>query len=136
MTAEVHALANITVLLTLGRLPKSLALARALASVGCRVIVADPFRWHLCRPSRDVARCYRVRAPNDGLDAYLDDLSFVRNSGFLDEYVVDYFGEDRWSLPDDLDIERYRRWRRDELRGHRPETRIIGSWSYKRTAAD
>lgn len=73
-------------------------------------------------------------------DAYLDDLSFVRHSGYLDEYVADYFARGRWSLPADLDMNRYRRWHRNELRGHRPETRIIGSWSYrrsgKRTAAD
>jgi len=63
-----------TVLLTLGRLPKSLALARACHAAGCRVLVADPFRWHLCRPSREVDRCYRVTAPNTSLEAYLDEL--------------------------------------------------------------
>lgn len=59
-----------TVLLTLGRLPKALALARACHARGCRVVIADPFRWHLCRPSRAVARCYRVTAPNSDLAAY------------------------------------------------------------------
>jgi carbamoylphosphate synthase large subunit len=38
------------------------------------VLVADPFRWHVCRPSRDVDRSFRVTAPNDSLSAYLDDL--------------------------------------------------------------
>lgn len=61
-------------LLTLGRLPKALELARALYSAGCRVIVAEPFRWHLCKPSRAVAACYRVTAPNTDRDAYLADL--------------------------------------------------------------
>ncbi|MEL7043647.1 MAG: ATP-grasp domain-containing protein [Pseudomonadota bacterium] len=63
-----------TVLLTLGRLPKALALARACKAAGCRVLVADPFRWHLCRPSRDVAACFRVSAPNDPQGSYHDDL--------------------------------------------------------------
>lgn len=63
-----------TVLLTLGRLPKALALARACRAAGCRVLVADPFRWHLCKPSRDVDRCYRVCAPNDSIEQFLDDL--------------------------------------------------------------
>lgn len=63
-----------TVLLTLGRLPKALALARACRAAGCRVIVAEPFRWHLCRPSRDVDRCYRVTAPNVSISDYLDEL--------------------------------------------------------------
>lgn len=66
-----------TVLLTLGRLPKALALARACALAGARVVVADPFRWHLCRPSRYVSRSYRVAAPNDSLAAYLDDLRSI-----------------------------------------------------------
>ncbi|MEM6300272.1 MAG: ATP-grasp domain-containing protein [Pseudomonadota bacterium] len=63
-----------TVLLTLGRLPKALALARACKRAGCRVLVADPFRWHLCRPSRDVDRCYRVIAPNDSRSGYLTEI--------------------------------------------------------------
>ncbi|MEM1187572.1 MAG: ATP-grasp domain-containing protein [Pseudomonadota bacterium] len=63
-----------TVLLTLGRLPKALALARACRAAGCRVLVADPFRWHLCRPSRDVAACFRVSAPNDPQGDYHADL--------------------------------------------------------------
>lgn len=63
-----------TVLLTLGRLPKALALVRACRAAGCRVLVADPFRWHVCKPSRDVERCFRVTAPNDSLEAYLAQL--------------------------------------------------------------
>lgn len=66
-----------TALLTLGRLPKALALARALHAVGWRVVVADPFRWHLCRPSQAVAASYRVRAPNTDRDAYQRDLADI-----------------------------------------------------------
>ncbi|MEE4299565.1 MAG: hypothetical protein V2J24_08990, partial [Pseudomonadales bacterium] len=63
-----------TVLVTLGRLPKGLELARALAGAGCRVIVADPFGWHLTRLSRAVARSVRVTAPNDDAGAFQRDL--------------------------------------------------------------
>ena len=71
-----------TVLLTLGRLPKSLALVRACRAVGCRVLIADPFRWHVCRPSRDVDRCFRVTAPNHSRSAYLDDLlKIIKDEG-------------------------------------------------------
>lgn len=52
-----------TVLLTLGRLPKALDLARALAGAGCRVLVAEPLGWHMCRMSKAVARSFRVPAP-------------------------------------------------------------------------
>ncbi|WP_439106832.1 ATP-grasp domain-containing protein [Congregibacter sp.] len=63
-----------TVLLTLGRLPKALAIVRACRAAGCRVLVADPFRWHVCKPSRDVEKSFRVTAPNDSLSQYLQDL--------------------------------------------------------------
>lgn len=66
-----------TVLLTLGRLPKALALARLLHRAGHRVVVAEPFRWHLCRVSRAVSKCYRVTAPNDDLARYLSELSAI-----------------------------------------------------------
>ena len=63
-----------TVLLTLGRLPKGLELAFAFARAGCRVIVAEPWRWHLSRVSRAVDRCYAVTAPNVDIAAYHNDL--------------------------------------------------------------
>lgn len=52
-----------TVLITLGRLPTALDLARGFHEIGWRVIIAEPFSWHLCRPSRFVARSYQVTAP-------------------------------------------------------------------------
>lgn len=63
-----------TVLLTLGRLPKALELARCFHEAGCRVVIAEPFRWHLARPSRAVAFSYRVTAPNTDREAYLTEL--------------------------------------------------------------
>jgi hypothetical protein len=66
-----------TVLLTLGRLPKALALARALHSAGYRVVIAEPFRWHVCKPSRSVSACYRVPAPSVSPAAYLEALLHI-----------------------------------------------------------
>lgn len=63
-----------TVLLTLGRLPKGLEFAFALARAGCRVIIAEPWRWHLSRVSRAVSRSYAVTAPTASVQAYHDDL--------------------------------------------------------------
>lgn len=63
-----------TALLTLGRLPKALDIARALHDAGYRVIIAEPFRWHLCRVSRYVSRSYVVTAPATSKRAYLADL--------------------------------------------------------------
>ncbi|MEM0985796.1 MAG: hypothetical protein AAGJ32_06085 [Pseudomonadota bacterium] len=63
-----------TALLTLGRLPKALDIARALHGAGWRVVIADPFRRHLCSASKVVARCIQVRAPAEDPQGYIDDL--------------------------------------------------------------
>lgn len=63
-----------TVLLTLGRLPKALELARAFASAGWRVVIAEPFAWHVSRLSRAVDRTLTVTAPAVDRAQYLDDL--------------------------------------------------------------
>jgi predicted ATP-grasp superfamily ATP-dependent carboligase len=63
-----------SVLLTLGRLPKALELARGLAAAGCRVVVAEPFARHVCKPSRAVAKSVVVTPPNRDPQAYLRDL--------------------------------------------------------------
>jgi len=63
-----------TALLTLGRLPKALDIARALNGTGWRVVIAEPFARHLCRSSNAVAACHAVTAPRDDPDRYIEDL--------------------------------------------------------------
>lgn len=63
-----------TVLLTLGRLPKALELARALHASGCRVLVAEPFARHLTGASRAVAHSFLVPAPAIDREGYLQAL--------------------------------------------------------------
>ena len=63
-------------------------------------------------------------------DAYLDELASVREAGFLDEYVVRYFARASWQVPAEVDVAKFRRWQRANLKRHRPQTRIIGSWNY------
>lgn len=60
-----------TVLLTLGRLPKGLDIARSFHAAGWRVLVAEPFGWHLCGLSRSVDKSVVVPAPNTDPAAYL-----------------------------------------------------------------
>ncbi|MDP3287309.1 MAG: ATP-grasp domain-containing protein, partial [Methyloversatilis sp.] len=62
------------VLITLGRLPKGLDLVRSFHRLGWRVIVAEPFRWHLSAMSNAVARRYTVTAPALSRERYLDEL--------------------------------------------------------------
>ena len=66
-----------TVLLTLGRLPKALELARALHTSGCRVLVAEPFARHLTGASRAVARSFVVPAPATDREYYLQALTDI-----------------------------------------------------------
>ncbi len=60
-----------TLLLTLGRLPKGLDLARGFHARGWRVVVAEPFGWHLCRVSRAVAASRRLPPPARRPETYL-----------------------------------------------------------------
>lgn len=69
--------ASPTVLLTLGRLPKALDVARALHAAGCRVVVAEPFSRHLTGASRAVARSHVVTAPRLDPERYLVELSRI-----------------------------------------------------------
>ncbi len=66
------------------------------------------------------------------VDAYLDELVAVYEAGFLDEYTVRYFGRKHWQVPAEVRVDDFRRWQRKHLRRHRPETRIIGSWGYRK----
>ncbi|MCX6132107.1 MAG: ATP-grasp domain-containing protein [Proteobacteria bacterium] len=51
------------ILLTAGRIPSALELARALARAGCYVVVADSYPTYLCQGSRAVAKTYVVPPP-------------------------------------------------------------------------
>ncbi len=66
-----------TVLLTLGRLPKALDIARSFAGLGWRVLIAEPFGMHLAGASRAVAKSFRVTAPVIDRQRYLLDLAAI-----------------------------------------------------------
>ncbi len=65
-------------------------------------------------------------------DDYLDTLSEVYDAGFLAEYTAHYLGKKHWTLPEGIRLQEFSGWRRDNLRGHRPKTRLLGSWNYAR----
>lgn len=64
-------------------------------------------------------------------DEYLDQLAAVQKAGFLAEYTVYYLGRKDWAAPPGLRTAAFQQWRRLHLRGHRPMTRITGSWNYR-----
>ena len=76
-----------TVLLTLGRLPVALDLARGFEAAGWRVIVAEPFAMHLCRMSRSVAKSRRVTAPLASPQQYRSDLLRIIREDAIDLVV-------------------------------------------------
>lgn len=61
-------------MLTLGRLPPAVDFARSFHAAGWRVIVAEPFRWHLARTSRTVSKSLVVPAPTQHSEQYLQAL--------------------------------------------------------------
>jgi hypothetical protein len=64
------------------------------------------------------------------VDPYLDDLLVVQQAGFLDEYVAHYFRRESWQMPAEIQAKAFDDWRREFLRGHKPQTRLTGSWNY------
>lgn len=64
-------MAKMSVLLTGGRAPATLELARMLAEAGHRVSVAESQPYHLCRLSRRVAERFTLPKPSDDPEAYV-----------------------------------------------------------------
>lgn len=66
---------------------------------------------------------------------YLDDLLLVDEAGFLDEHVSRHFRQRNDATSVSPGMREYRRWLAATLPGHRPETRLVGSWNYARNVA-
>lgn len=69
-----------TVVLTGGRAPATLDLARQFAAAGHRVVVAESMRHHVAGASRHTARSYAVPRPSVQPDAYIDALERIVQS--------------------------------------------------------
>jgi len=68
---------RLTILLTGGRAPCTLELARSFHRAGHRVIVAESVRYHLCRVSRAVERSYSVPSPNSDTESFLEAIESI-----------------------------------------------------------
>lgn len=66
-----------TVLLTLGRLPKALDIARSFAMNDWRVVIAEPFKRHLAGASNMVAKSVQVTSPAISKRRYLEELADI-----------------------------------------------------------
>lgn len=68
---------RMTVMLTGGRAPCTLALARLFHAAGHRVLVAESVEHHLCRVSKAVERSFRVPPPNGTPGVYVAALTDI-----------------------------------------------------------
>lgn len=75
------------ILLTLGRLPKALELARCLKAAGCEVFVAEPFGTHLCRASNAVTKRFKVTAPNTDAESYVSEMLAICSTAAIDMVI-------------------------------------------------
>jgi len=66
------------------------------------------------------------------VDSYFDELAAVADAGFLHEYVARFHSKRDWETPEFLNEDAFNGWRRENLRRHKPQTRIVGSWNYAR----
>lgn len=78
---------NKTVLLTLGRLPVGLDIARAFHAAGWRVLVADPWAMHLLRMSESVSGSFVVPSPHSGPEDYYAHLTRIADRESVDLIV-------------------------------------------------
>ena len=102
-----------------------------LESGGTNPARANSFRCEF-RARRMLAETWmeKVEAYPALSDAYLDDLLRVHQANHLEAYVLHFFGKQNWQSPQYIDREVFRKWRYKNLRRHKAETRIIGSWGY------
>lgn len=84
---------------------------------------------------RALVEAWGERTPAAAADPYLDILMLVHDAGYLAEYTAHYFGRRQWVLPPDLNTRAFSAWRKRHLRGHRPQTLLVGSWNYGRLPA-
>ncbi|MEM7026590.1 MAG: ATP-grasp domain-containing protein [Pseudomonadota bacterium] len=75
------------ILLTLGRMPKGLDLARGFSNNDCQVFVADPHKNHISRYSNSITECRAVTAPNISADAFIQDLLEIVTDKSIDMVV-------------------------------------------------
>ncbi len=75
------------ILLTLGRMPKGLELARGFAHQGCQVYVADPHKKHISKYSNSITDCFQVTAPNVSTESFLAELLEIVVTNSIDIVV-------------------------------------------------
>ncbi|MEF3303229.1 ATP-grasp domain-containing protein [Paenibacillus sp. GYB003] len=144
------------VLLTGGRAPVALEMARLLAAAGCEVHVAESMRRYLCRVSNAVAGCHEVPGPAYDPEGFVNGLERIVRRERIDRIVptceeLFYVASglerlERWCRVFAAPLDRLRRlhskWafirRVEELGFAVPATRLLpdpSAWSDRRAAS-
>ncbi|MGF7046635.1 putative ATP-grasp superfamily ATP-dependent carboligase [Paenibacillus sp. DS2015] len=84
MTTNHTGTSKMNILLTGGRAPATLDLARIFATAGHHVYVAESVHHHLCRVSNSVIKSFQVAKPNEQPEAYIRDLQNI-----VHQYEID-----------------------------------------------
>lgn len=87
MTTKITVSKPLNILLTGGRAPVTLELARQFAAAGHRVYVAESLKRYLCRVSSAVTACFEVPEPRFQPDRFIDALCEIVNKQRIDLIV-------------------------------------------------
>ena len=79
-------------LLTAGRAPSTLDLARQLNAAGHQVFVADTTTWHVCRGSNAVKKNFVIPSPRFQTEKFIEELIKITKSEKID-YLIPTFEE-------------------------------------------
>lgn len=78
---------NLNILLTNGRFPASLDLARQLRKAGHNVLSVDPMQYHVCKFSIDVSKSWQTPAPSRNPAGYVDAVKKVIRKARVDMII-------------------------------------------------
>lgn len=80
----------VKILLTSGRAPASLELARLLSSSGHDVYVVDSFFWHLSKNSNAVQKSFHIKRPRQDKKEYLEEINQIIKKYSIDLLIPVY----------------------------------------------
>lgn len=78
------------ILITSGRSPVTLDLARQLQQAGHTIFIADSLQWHICRFSNAVSKSFVIRSPKQNTQDFIEDLVRIVKQEKIDLLIPVY----------------------------------------------
>jgi len=86
-------------------------------------IISSRFEEELDARSGMLSVWEEIKSNNKSLqNKYFDDLSKVKNKGFMKEYVWTFHNRDGWEEPKDLKLKQFEIWKKENIPEHKAET--------------